>query len=135
MREVEADTFVMARPPAVHRALSPQKVVESEGTFTVTDVTETDRGTVVTAAGPGMAVPLRFESREDGLWYTAEGDVGPFDHYETEITVTAEGNGSRVRMHATVSLNVPLPFVDRIAGWKRRRELDRALDAIVADVP
>ncbi|MFB6268703.1 MAG: SRPBCC family protein [Halobacterium sp.] len=135
MREVEADRFVMARPPAVHRALSPQRVVEAEGTFTVTDVEETDRGTVVTATGPGMAVPLRFESREDGLWYTAEGDVGPFDHLETEITVTAEGNGSRVRMRSTVSLNVPLPFVDRIAGWKRRRELERALDEIVADVP
>lgn len=135
MREVEASRFVMARPPAVHRVLSPERVVEAEGTFTVTAVEEIDGGTVVTAAGPGMSVPLRFESREDGLWYTAEGEVGPFDHLETSVTVTPEGNGSQVTMRSTVSLNLPLPFVDRVAGWKRRRELERALDDVVDDVP
>jgi len=134
MRDVEADRFVMARPPAVYRSLSPRRIVEAEGTFTVTDVTDTDRGTVVTAAGPGMAVPLRFEFRENGLWYTAEADVGPFDHLETEIIVEPEDDGARITMRSRVSLNVPLPFVDRIAGWKRRRELERALEAFVADL-
>ncbi len=70
----------MARPPAVHRTLSPEAVVAAEGTFTVTAVEETETGTLVTAAGPGMSVPLRFESHDDGLRYTAEGEVGPFDH-------------------------------------------------------
>jgi hypothetical protein len=134
MREVEADRFVQASPSAVYRFLSPQRVVETEGTFTVADVEQTDRGTVVMAAGPGIAVPLRFEYLENGLRYVAEGDVGPFDHLETEVTVEQEGNGSRITMRSTVSLNVPLPLVDCIAGWKRRRELDRALDEIAADV-
>jgi len=135
MREVERSRFVMARPPAVHRTLSPEAVVAAEGTFTVTAIEETDTGTVVTAAGPGMSVPLRFESSDDGLRYTAEGEVGPFDHLETELTVTPEENGSRLTMRSTVSLNLPLPFADRIAAWKRGNELERALDELAADVP
>jgi hypothetical protein len=135
MREVEVSRFVLAQPPAVHRVLSPETVVAAEGTFTVTAVEETESGTVVTAAGPGMSVPLRFEDREDGLWYTAEGDVGPFDHLETEVIVEPEDNGSRLTLRSTVSLNLPLPFADRIAAWKRRGELERALDDLVADVP
>ena len=31
MREVERSRFVMARPPAVHRTLSPEAVVAAEG--------------------------------------------------------------------------------------------------------
>ena len=135
MREVERSRFVMARPPAVHRTLSPAAVVAAEGTFTVTAVEETETGTLVTAAGPGMSVPLRFETRDDGLRYTAEGDVGPFDHLETELTVTPVENGSRLTMRSTVSLNLPLPFADRIAAWKRGNELERALDELAADVP
>ncbi|GCF13848.1 hypothetical protein Harman_17830 [Haloarcula mannanilytica] len=135
MREVERSRFVMAQPPAVHRTLSPEAVVAAEGTFTVTAVEETDAGTLVTAAGPGMSVPLRFESLDDGLRYTAEGEVGPFDHLETRITVTPEENGSRLTMRSTVSLNLPLPFADRIAAWKRGNELERAIEALAADVP
>ncbi|NHN64775.1 SRPBCC family protein [Haloarcula sp. JP-Z28] len=135
MREVERSWFVMARPPAVHRTLSPEAVVAAEGTFTVTAVEETETGTLVTAAGPGMSVPLRFESHDDGLRYTAEGEVGPFDHLETRITVVPEENGSRVTMRSTVSLNLPLPFADRIAAWKRGNEIERAIEELAADVP
>ncbi|WP_049944665.1 polyketide cyclase [Haloarcula marismortui] len=135
MREVERSRFVMARPPAVHRTLSPEAVVAAEGTFTVTAVEETETGTLVTAAGPGMSVPLRFESHDDGLRYTAEGEVGPFDHLETRITVVPEENGSRVTMRSTVSLNLPLPFADRIAAWKRGNEIERAIEELAADVP
>ncbi|NHX39905.1 MULTISPECIES: SRPBCC family protein [Haloarcula] len=135
MREVERSRFVMARPPAVHRTLSPEAVVAAEGTFTVTAVEETETGTLVTAAGPGMSVPLRFESHDDGLRYTAEGEVGPFDQLETRITVVPEENGSRVTMRSTVSLNLPLPFADRIAAWKRGNEIERAIEELAADVP
>ena len=135
MREVERSRFVMARPPAVHRTLSPEAVVAAEGTFTVTAVEEAETGTLVTAAGPGMSVPLRFESHDDGLRYTAEGEVGPFDHLETRITVVPEENGSRVTMRSTVSLNLPLPFADRIAAWKRGNEIERAIEELAADVP
>ena len=134
MREVEVSEFVLARPPAVHRALSPAAIVAAEGTFDVVENREADGGTAIVASAPGVTVLLRFEEREHGLTYTAEGEVGPFDHLETEVLVHPEKNGSRVTMRSTVSLNLPLPADDRIAAWKRRGELQRALDELVADV-
>ena len=134
MREVEVSRFVLAHPKAVRRTLSPEAVVAAEGTFTVGAVEETDEGTVVTAVGPGMSVPLRFESTADGLRYTAEGEVGPFEHLETHVAVTDESNGSRLAMRSTVSLNLPLPFADRVAAWKRRGELGRAVDELAESV-
>lgn len=135
MREVETSEFVMARPPAVHRALSPEAMVAAEGTFDVAGSREEEGETVVVASAPGVTVLLRFETREDGLAYTAEGEVGPFEHLETEVEVEPEKNGSRVTMRSTVSLNLPLPVADRIAAWKRRGELDRALEELVDAVP
>ena len=134
MREVEASRFVLAHPKAVRRVLSPEAVVAAEGTFTVGAVEETEEGTVVTAVGPGMSVPLRFESTDEGLRYTAEGTVGPFEHLETHVTVADESNGSRLTMRSTVALNLPLPFADRIAAWKRRGELKRAIDELAESV-
>lgn len=135
MHEVERSRTVTAGPPAVKRALSPEAVVAAEGTFTVQAVEETGDGTLVTATGPGMSVPLRFESRDDGLWYTAEDDVGPFDHLETRVSVTPAEDGARITIRSSVSLNLPLPFADRIAAWKRRTELERAIDELVAAIP
>jgi hypothetical protein len=134
MREVEVSEFVLARPPAVHRALSPEAVVAAEGTFDVAGSREDEDGTAIVASAPGVTVLLRFQQRENGLAYTAEGEVGPFDHLETEVEVEPERNGSRVTMRSTVSLNLPLPFADRIAAWKRRGELRRALDELVESV-
>ena len=134
MREVDVSRFVLAHPRAVRRVLSPEAVIAAEGTFTIDAVEETDDGTVVTAVGPGMSVPLRFESTDDGLRYAAEGDVGPFEHLETHVTVTDESNGSRLTMRSTVALNLPLPFADRIAAWKRRGELKRAIDELAESV-
>ena len=76
MREVAVSQFVLAHPRAVRRVLSPESVVAAEGTFAVGAVEETETGTVVTAVAPGMSVPLRFESLDDGLRYAAEGRSG-----------------------------------------------------------
>lgn len=134
MREVEVSQFVDASPETVHSVLTPAEMVAAEGTFTVADVTETDEGTVVSATGPGMMVPLQFRTREDGLSYVADDEVGPFEHLETTVTVEPEGDGSRLRMRSAVSLNLPLPFADRLATWKRRGELERALESFVEAV-
>ena len=37
-------------------------------------------------------------------------------------------------MRSSVSLNLPLPFADRIAAWKRRGELQRAIDELAESV-
>jgi ligand-binding SRPBCC domain-containing protein len=131
MREVEVSRFVRATPTAVERVLTPATVVESEGSFTVRDVTEAEDGTLVTAGARGLELTLRFEERSDGLHYTQAGSAGPFDAMTTDLTVEAENEGSRVTARSAVSLGLPVPaLTDRIATWKRRGELERLLDAL-----
>jgi len=135
MREVTVDRFVQATPPEVERALEPGVVVEYEGSFTVLDVEDRADDTVVTAGAKGIGVSLRFEPRDDGLYYEQRGDAGPFDEMWTEFAWAAENEGSRVTARSGVSLGLPLTtLTDRIAAWKRRGELDRALDRLAADL-
>jgi ligand-binding SRPBCC domain-containing protein len=136
MREVEVSRFVRATPTEVERALTPATVVEYEGSFAVVDVDErADGSTVVTAGSRGLELALRFEERDDGLYYTQEGDAGPFDAMETWLAVHPKDDGSRVTMRSAVSLGLPISgFTDRIAAWKRKGELQRALDALAADL-
>jgi carbon monoxide dehydrogenase subunit G len=135
MREVEVSAFVPAPPAAVERALTPAAAVEYEGSFEVLDVTETDEGQTVIAGARGLRMQLDFEERDDGLTYRQRGNGGPFDAMETEITVEPENEGSRVTARSAVSLGLPVTAVtDRVAAWKRRGELRRALDALAEDV-
>jgi ligand-binding SRPBCC domain-containing protein len=135
MREVEVSRFVRAPPPALRRHLSPAAVVESEETFAVREVHDLDDATLVTAAGGGLQLSLRFEPRDDGLYYTQEGQEGPFAAMETWLTVAPEDEGSRVTARSRVSLGLPFAaLTDRVAAWKRRGELERALANLAAAV-
>ena len=133
MREVEVSRFVRAPPRAVERVLTPATVVESEGSFTVRDVTDGEDGTLVTAGARGLELTLRFEERPAGLLYPQAGSAGPFDAMTTDLTVAAEDEGTRVTARSAVSLGLPVPaLTDRIATWKRQGELERLLDALAA---
>ncbi|UPV75655.1 SRPBCC family protein [Halorussus limi] len=135
MREVEVSAFVPAPPAAVERALTPEAVVEYEGSFEVRNVEQTDDGWTVTAGASGLSLRLDFEERPDGLAYRQRGEAGPFESMETEISVANENEGSRVTMRSSVGLGLPLASVsDRVAAWKRKGELRRALDRLAADV-
>jgi len=135
MREVSVDRFVAARPAEIERALSPAEVVEYEGSFRVLEVEADGDATFVTAGASGIGVTLRFEPRENGLRYEQVGDAGPFDAMWTELDWTPENEGARVTARSAVSLGLPLATVtDRVAAWKRRGELDRALDALATDL-
>ena len=135
MREVEVSAFVPAPPAVIERALTPASVVEYEGSFDVRAVQETDEGWTVTAGARGLTMGLDFEEREDGLAYRQHGEAGPFEAMTTAITVEPENEGSRVTARSSVSLGLPIPAVtDRVAAWKRRGELRRALDRLAEDV-
>ncbi|MGZ0747347.1 SRPBCC family protein [Haloparvum sp. AD34] len=156
MREVEASRFVAATPDQLQRRLTPETVIAAEGSFTVRDVREhVDEGgdggaesedaseapdapdgdaTDVVVGGPGIEFTLRFSELEHGWYYTKIGEAAPIDHLETWLTVEPEDEGSRVTMRSAVAVGLSVPFIDRIAGWKRRGELQRALDALAADV-
>ena len=135
MHSVEVTRFVRATLPEVEQRLSPAAIVEYEGTFTVVDVEETDDGWTVTGQGGGL-IEARFEfkAREDGYVYRQAGDAGPFDGMETRIELARRNEGVEVTARSSVSLGVPLPLVDRVAAWKRKGELNRALSRLAADL-
>lgn len=133
MREIERSRFVSMTPRELDRVLSPARIVEYEGSFSVDSTADTDDGTLVTVSGPGIEFTLRFEPLDNGFYYTQGGEAGPFESMETWLTVRSENEGSRVSMRSRVSIGVPLPFADRIAAWKRRGELSRALDRLADD--
>lgn len=136
MRTVETSRFIQAHRGEVERLLTPETVIDYEGTFTVVDVESTDGATAVDARAGGGLIEARFlfEAREDGLTYRQDGRAGPFDAMETTVTVAPENEGVRVTMQSSVSLALPLPFADRVAAWKRRGELKRALKRLAADI-
>lgn len=123
-----------AGQPVVERALIPESIIEYEGTFTVTDVTERDDSVTVTARATGMEIPFRFEERANGLFYEQQSEIGPFETMQTHVHVEPQDDGVVVTMRSTVSLRLPIPFADRVAAWKRRGELKRALTRLAADV-
>lgn len=128
MREVERTRRVPGTPAELDRLLSPDTLVEWEGSFDVLDIAADGDETVVTVGGTGVRLSLRFEEREDGYYYEQLEDRGPFDHMETWVTVEPEDEGSRIRVRSVVELGPWLPFADRVAAWKRGGELDRLLD-------
>ena len=139
MRTVERSRFVRAGPDVVARQLSPWTIVDYEGTFSVLDVEEreADDEWIVHAAARGLETTLRFERLEkpDGFYYEQEGDAGPLETMETTLTHRPENEGTRVSVSSTVSLGLRPAFLsDRIAGWKRRGELKRALERLADDV-
>ena len=117
-----------ATPREVERALAPVDVVTYEGSFDVFDVEEDESRTRVIAGGSGLRMTLEFERREDELSYEQVGEEGPFEAMWTRIQWRPENEGTRVTARSAVSLGLPLGAVtDRVAAWKRRGELKRAL--------
>lgn len=135
MRTVEVSRRIAATPTEIRHQIDPARLVELEGTFTVVDITDGDDVTTVTGRGGGMSVEFRFEETEEGYRYEQAGEAGPFETMETEVALEPKDEGSIARMISTVSLGLPLSTIsDRIAAWKRRGELKRALKQLAADL-
>jgi len=127
MREVEVSRFVQVPPAAVAPVLSPTGLMEAEGSFEVRDVTGTDDGTLVTVGGYGLELTFRFAEREDGIAY--EQVSGPLEVLETTVTYAPENEGTRLTARSRVAIGGP-GVIDRLAAWKRRGELRRALRTV-----
>ncbi|ELY56740.1 hypothetical protein C491_12075 [Natronococcus amylolyticus DSM 10524] len=130
MREVTVSRRIDATAVELSSRFDPPAIVEAEGSFTVDHVHDEGDATIVVASGPGIRLPLRFEYRDDALYYTQEGEQGPFDHMETWLEFDEREDGTEIQFRSSVSLSAPLPFGDRIAAWKRKGELERALEAM-----
>ena len=127
MREVEVTRFVAASPREVARVLTPRVVIDAEGSFDVRDVGQVDGGTLVTAARAGLQLQFLFEERDDGLAY--EQVEGPLETLRTTISTRAKNEGTELRAVSAVAVGGP-GVLDRLAAWKRRGELRRALAGI-----
>lgn len=136
MRTVEVSRVVDAPPAAVRDALEPASVVEYEGSFSVFDIEEREDGWRVVAGGTGLRLVLRFEEHDNGLFYEQEEAEGqPLDTMETTITYVQAGEGTEVTAVSEVSMGIrPTALTDRVAAWKRKGELDRALSALAEEV-
>jgi hypothetical protein len=135
MREVAVERFVAAKPHEVAAALEPAAVVEYEASFGVRDVERRESDTIVTAGARGLQMTLRFEQTENGLRYEQIENAGPLELMWTELAWAPEDEGTRVTARSGVSLGLPLGSVtDRIAAWKRRGELKRALRNLADEV-
>ncbi|MFC6863184.1 SRPBCC family protein [Halomicroarcula sp. GCM10025817] len=136
MRTVEVTRTVPATVVAVDRGLSPAAIIESEGTFSVVEVTDHDDGTTtVSARASGLRATFTFEPLEDGYRYRQDGAAGPFEAMETTLTRDRADGGARLTARSSVSLGLPLPSVtDRLAGWKRRGELERLLETLAVEL-
>ncbi|MFB6205196.1 MAG: SRPBCC family protein [Haloglomus sp.] len=129
MRTTEVSRVVAEPKDVVDRELDPSTLVELEGSFEVLDVEDRADGTYVTASARGLTMTVRFEQRADGWRYEQDGTAGPFEEMWTEVSTASENEGTRVRFESAVSLGLPVAAVsDRVAAWKRRGELRRALD-------
>lgn len=119
--------FVRASPVEVERALTPERLVEAEGSFTVREVREDEDGTLVAAGRAGVELLFRFESTEDGLAYTQL--EGPLERLATTVSYAPENEGTRLTARSEVAVRGP-GVLDRLAAWKRKGELKRALAGI-----
>jgi hypothetical protein len=130
MRTVEVSRFVRAPPSVVARALTPEAVVEAEGSFDVREVAPGDDGeTLVRAARAGLSMVFAFEEREDGVRYDQVD--GPLETLTTTISYRAEDEGTRLTAEST--LEAGIGPVERLAAWKRRGELNRALRTLAEE--
>ncbi|WP_222918026.1 SRPBCC family protein [Natrinema sp. SYSU A 869] len=135
MREVTVSRVVDVSPAELSAWLEPAAIVEAEGSFSVETVDDGDDATIVVASGPGIQLPLRFEDREDEIYYTQAGEHGPFSEMETWLeTEPVDAGRTRVTIRSAVELAAPLPFGDRIAAWKRNGELEGIIETIETEL-
>jgi len=128
MREVEVSRFVRTYPDVVRDDLSSDSILESEGSFSVRAV-EAD-GDRVVVGGYGLELVFEFTTHEDSIEY--EQVEGPLETLRTTLTCEPEDEGTRLTGRSQVAVGGP-ELVDRVAAWKRRGELRRALDSIASE--
>lgn len=136
MRTVTVRRVVDATPEAVDAALSPDRVIEYEGSFSVLDIEQRDDDWRVVAGGTGLQLVLRFEVYDNGLYYEQEDAEGqPLETMKTTVTYVAADRETEVTAVSEVSMGIPpATLTDRLAAWKRKGELKRALEALADTV-
>lgn len=125
MREVEVSRFVQTYPDIVENTLSPETILEAEGSF---DVQAIDGdGDRITVGGYGLELVFEFTTRAERIEYDQV--EGPLETLRTTLEYEPENEGTRLTARSEVAVGGP-GVLDRLAAWKRRGELRRALRGI-----
>lgn len=128
MKDVEISyTFTVPRDE-IEAHLTPQSIVEYQGTFDVRSVEETPDGWELTVEsermGPDSRSVLVCTETERGYRYVQKSG-GVFEQLQTEVAVD-EGEPTRVTVRSSFTFGGPLAFAkDWFAARWRRKELER----------
>lgn len=135
MRTVAIERVVAQDPGVVARTLDPESIVEYEGSFSVVETETRESDSLVVVSGRGLTFTLRVESLDSGLYYEQYEGGGPLESMATTIFYEPADDGTRIDATSEVDMGLPVkPLTDRLAAWKRKGELRRALDSIAEDV-
>lgn len=156
MRQVDASMTLDVDREEVCETLSPESIIEYEGTYEVEDVEEADDGWLISASTvvdeQDIEIELAFQKLPNGYAYELV-DEGPFEELYTAITVH-DGTESeeevaldedqigdvpddrvRIIMRSEYTFGGLLsPVLDWFAVDTRRQELERALLALADDL-
>lgn len=117
-------------------ALTPESIVHYSG-FAIVSSTRDGEKHVLTAKQDGLEMTLEFEPIEDGYRYEQLDDAGPFEEMSTTIIVESAPDGVNGRITAESELtfgSIWSFLLDRLGARTRRKELDRLVKRLMADV-
>lgn len=125
MKIVEYTSETPYSRTAAAAALSPQSIVEYEGTYDVISVEEKTAQTIVRAASEQLKIVLEFEALENGYRYRQQDRHGPYKRMETTIRLV-DDDPTTVDIVSQFEFGGTLAFLKNWIGLTfRRREIER----------
>lgn len=137
MKEVEVSGTFKSEPHRIRERLSPESIVEYEGTFRVESSEETVDGLLLTVVNDQIErnpkMTLEFSETQSGYKYR-QIDKGLFDAMYTEISIT-EDPQTRVTVRSHFTFGGIFAFIkDWFAVAPRRQELELLLLNLANDL-
>lgn len=138
MTRVEEAARLDASRQRIEATLSPETIVEYEGTYVVESERATDDERVLTVSSPhgqtNTRIDLVFSETADGYVYEQRGP-GLFADLRTEIRLEADDGGTLVTVTSEYTFGGLLaPVKDWLTSTSRCEELRRFLTNLAAEV-
>ncbi|WP_418280330.1 hypothetical protein [Halorubrum sp. DTA98] len=136
MKQVEVSYTLDASRESIAGRLSPEAIVEYEGTYEVISVKETDGECRISVSNDTIEgdhdMVLTFTETETGYVYRQVGD-GLFETLSTEIVLEGDEH-ALVTVRSEFTFGGPLAFVkDWLAAGYRRAELEKLVRNVSRD--
>ncbi|MDX1746948.1 MAG: hypothetical protein R3324_13500, partial [Halobacteriales archaeon] len=111
----------------VRTHLTPATIIAYESEYEPTGSTTVDERTVITGAPAGRLFAPRwvFESTDGGYRYWRDDGRPSAVNIETTVEIESHERTTEVRFRSTVTASLPVPLLERLVAWRRRRLLSR----------